>query len=378
MTKVKDIDVEYVCRAHGRSKSLNPRDPVHVLLMLRAEGHKRVESFLFERHFISLLRNGSRQTQVSLGWMYQTNEQDDPYYWFRHLTRENLWNASCDNRVTETVWAADGEVVAVTYDDQEHRFKAKILERGVLPREGSRGSDIDLPLEEALSTLLGKEKPAAKPRNYRHIRKSAQKKALELIKRQFSNDEVLGLALSRLLINCYLFPWFGQQPVDIDACIATNSGLRFVEFKRKYPAKDGGFGIDDAPHGAFVDWLSEREMALLHVILVDPLWDKNASPTHLFDRQYKTSQHAVWLGVELDGSAFYPDEAYQTRGGDSGMTGGRRTQRKIISEAMVRLGTGLNPEKLHAFLCGPSEFEGESQIEFLKEQRDSAREIYRR
>lgn len=376
MTKVKGISVNYICDAHAYRRSLNLRDRDHVLLMLRAEGHKRVESFIFERHFMSLVGNCLGQARVSSGWVYQLNEKGAPHYWFRLLTSENPWNASCDDQVAEIVWAADGKVITVTYDGREKQFNAKVSKTNILPEEGSRGSDIDIPLEEVLRNLVGRKKPTKDPRNYSHIHAAPQQKAIELIKKQFSDRELYVLGLSRLLINCHLYPWFGQQPVDIDACIAIDAGVRFIEFKRKYPAKDGRFGLDEAPHGAFVDWLSEREMTLLHVILVDPLWNKNESPTHLFDVLHKTAARAAWPGVELDRSVFYSDDSYETRGGDSGMSGGRRTRRRIIAEAMITPGTDLNPGKLSAFLGAPSDFRGRNQIRLLKKKRDRAREGY--
>jgi hypothetical protein len=118
-----------------------------------------------------------------------------------------------------------------------------------------------------------------------------------------------------------------------------------VEFKRKYPASDGGFGLDEYPHCQVAAWLNARGSSLLHVILSDPLWDPDVSPLHLLEAGSATAAKACWLGVNVTDDAFAPG-SYRTEGRASGMYGGVRLQRKIAISSFHLLGEGLHSSGL--------------------------------
>jgi hypothetical protein len=203
-----------------------------------------------------------------------------------------------------------------------------------------------------LSTITGRFSPAGSlPDPYnKHSRK---KDAIRFIDYYFSNAELTDLGAGRILVNCYLRPWYDRQPVDTDRVIQTEDGFRLLEFKRKYPARSKTFGIDEHPRGTLIDWLDDAGHPLLHVILVDPLWDKTVSPLHLLTEGSVTRKHAMWIGFELDRNSFTGD-GFRTHGRDSGMSGGNRGQREIRAGEAVLLGSGVDPPELCRFLRSPS------------------------
>lgn len=331
-----------------------------MLFQLKAEGHKRVEAFLFEKIFHQIITACPGIDGFTSGWLFQENKRTDSFDWFRLVTPTGPWN-SLDDSIVEFLMGVKCSVIRVDYDHSEKEFKAIQM-----------GNDNTGRLEDILFRLLNKRGPEKAPKNYSQIDHKQQTLALDFIGELFADSDLESLSLSRILINCYLFPWYGRQPMDTDAAVATEKDWSFVEFKRKYPAVDGSFGIDMEPHGILADWLEEHERSLLHVILVDPLWNKNESPVHLLTPDSVTAQHAVWLGVELKKGS-YGSGQYTTTGADSGMSGGTRTQRKLSGNALKMLGTGMRPDRICSFLLNPDSIPSSDPLTHLKQERDMAR-----
>lgn len=357
-----DIDVATCCAAH-RDGKLNPSRRSHVLRQLSAEGHKRVESFIFEKLATRQIVRCLGPARSSTDWLFQRDESDKPSVWFRICSDANPWRKSCDKHVIDFLDAQGCQSVAVSFDGESGTFIARVWSR---PQWGP-----SRPLDEVLGKLLGRSEPRKSPRNYSYIKRSAQQAALRYIRQTFSDDDLHALSLSRTFVNCFMWPWFGKQPMDIDAAVVTKEGLRFLEFKRKYPTREVQFGIDEKPHGSLIDWLNKAGSPLLHVILVDPIWSKSVSPLHLLRNDSRTAQHAAWLGIVMDGHVF-DKGSYSTQGADSGMFGGTRAQRKIREDVTCLLGTGLAPDGLEDFLATPSACQQDDLREYLGNLRDRA------
>ncbi|CAA9239124.1 MAG: hypothetical protein AVDCRST_MAG93-1243, partial [uncultured Chloroflexia bacterium] len=269
----RERTVEDVCGGHERGV-LNPRDRRHVMAQLSAEGHKRVESFLFEQVFLQKATAALGEEHVSVGWsfVYGSEQEDVPQYWFKLNDPTKGWN-EVDDLVADLLSNSGCDVTSVAYYPEDGLFQAQRYDDGRwLERRA---------LREALREITGSASPRTRVRNYSYINRDAQSIAINAIDSIFSDEELYLLSLSRTLTNCYVYPWFAKQPMDLDLCYVVGDHLRFVEFKRKYPAKSGEFGIDEHPHGVLSDWLEDAGTALLHVVLCDPMWDKSVSPTHM-------------------------------------------------------------------------------------------------
>jgi hypothetical protein len=362
----RGITLNSVCDSHANRKTLDPKRRQHTLTQLRAEGHKRIESFLFEQIFSRHVINCCGVTNVSLGWSFQRNVENVPTYWFKLNLPESEWNV-CDERVAQFLLGLGCEVVIVEYSYEERRFY------GNQYLNGSHGNlrPLDVVLSELTARRIRGDIREAR------VNASFQQKAIDAIALNFSDTELYHLSLSRLLIGCYLAPWFSKQPMDLDVCCLVNGHLRMIEFKRKYPARSGLFGIDTDPHGYLVDWLEQVGESLLHVILVDPLWNHTISPTHLLENHSVTASEAMWIGAWLTSRSF-TDSYFETHGADSGMFHGDRTQRQIRSNAfhLIERGLQLTSENLATFLNDPGKLPLVT-IAMLENARDIARDKYR-
>lgn len=356
-----------VCEAHINRKVLDPTDRRHVLAQLEAEGHKRIEAFLFEAILDRLIYKCSTKEFVGLGWSFQYDNANVPRFWFKLLLPGDTWNV-CDDKVLRFLVDNRCQIVRVSYDIEQVEFFAEHY-------TGSEWSQVQ-PLNSVLSRLTEQNQPSAGPRNYSHINYQAQRRALTAIEKTFTDEELLHLSISRTLVNCYLFPWFAKQPMDIDICYLHDSTLRFVEFKRKYPTRKNTFVIDEHPHATLSDWLTKAQSQLTHIILCDPLWNKNVSPLHLLDVNSQTRPYAKWLGTVLDKSVF-TGQSLKTSGSDSGMFGGQRSQRELSIDAFWDLGAGLDPQRLCSFLNGERNMQN-ARINDLIDNRDKARKAYNR
>ena len=225
----------------------------------------------------------------------------------------------------------------------------------------------------ALRDLLRRRDPLRSAPYYPSRDAERRSHALAAVRDLLTPLELEGLALSRLLANCYLFRWFGRQPMDIDACFFLDGKLGFVEFKRKYPARSLQFGMDELPHVALVEWLGSGGLPLHHIVLCDPAWEASLSPTHLLDPEAGTAQHALWLGARIRPSDFGAG-AMHTSGADSGMRGGERTQRPLALGKFQIVGEGLSTCDLDGFLRGNGSHP-EATADALSAERDAARRL---
>jgi hypothetical protein len=335
--------VAKICEAHGEKK-VDPRKRKQVLAMLAAEGDKRVESFLFEQIFTQYVVECCGEKNVSSGWWFQLDYRNRPLYWFKLNALNTEWNPA-DQQVVKFLSAQGCVVVVINFNSKAKGFYARRL-------LGDQWGE-EQELVEVLGQVLGRKSPLTSPREYLEINYGKQQLAIEAIDARLDDAALYYIALSRLLVNCYLYPWFRRQPMDVDACCLLGSQLRFVEFKRKYPTQSGEFGIDKRPHMDLIRWLESIGNPLYHVILCDPLRDKQRSPVHLLDENSRTAEHALWLGTILTAQNLSL-RSYQTTGRDSGMLGGVRGQQGIKLEAFWLLGKGMIPIDLCAFIRDPS------------------------
>lgn len=350
-----------VAAACAAERNTDPSNPRHVLRQLEAEGEKRIESFLFERLLSRMLRFCLSPDQLAEGWVFQLGPDNAPQHWFRLVTHSDRWNAA-DDEVLRMVLANECSATRVTFAFPTREFfGSRYTGTAWAPPE---------PLHAVFKSLVSG--PRGRPRNYSDIDRQRQELALKFIEEEFSRDELEQLSLTRRFINCHLVPWFAKQPMDIDACVLGNDALYFIEFKRKYPARNNRFGIDQDPHVRLIRWLEGTHARFLHLILVDPLWEKTKSPIHLLQQDSTSAPFAIWLGAVLDTSAFTADSLHTT-GTDSGMTGGRRTQSQFPVHAMHEIGTGLEPRNFCRFLENPDDFSAPATLENLTNARDAAR-----
>lgn len=359
------MTIQFICNAHN-ARRLDPKKRNHVLAQLQGEGHKRVESFLFEQIFARTAVQSLGQTNVSSGWSFQCDEKNIPHYWFKLNSPANQWN-TCDDQVTGFLSNTGCIIFSINYDYEEHKFYATQFSDGIWQPQQL--------LTDVFKQLTGKK---SQVRNIRNILPEAQKKAIDKINASFSDAELYQLSLSRLLTNCYLVPWFDRQPMDIDVCCMVNNQIHFLEFKRKYPTRSGTFGIDKYPHVSFAGWLENAGKTLSLIILVDPLWNKDESPLHLLDEVSVTASDAVWIGVPLHASAL-SGKTFTTSGQDSGMNPGNRYQPEIRMESFRILGQSMDiaPESLSTFLTNPASLPPVT-THTLTSIKDAARDKYYR
>ncbi len=347
------------CCEAARSARLDPSDPAHVQHQLRAEGHKRLASFAYEWLFNRQLHTTLGASGYSTGWILSLQKTGPPRYGFRLLGPQAPWY-SRDEQFAALLMTHRCPVICIKAEGSA--FLARLY------NDAGAWS----PLDDLMTTLTGHTHPAATPRNYRHRDATQQDAALTCLGRLFAPDDWTRLSLMRTLVNCYLYPWLGRQPMDLDALVDSVDGVCCVEFKRKYPAADGCYGLDEHPHGLLADWLAAQGQPMRLVILNDPLWDKHADPLHLLNPSSGTALFADWMGYALNEAAF-ASGTYHTNGADSGMHGGRRKQRRFRSEVAAHLGTGLYPEHLATFLAVPSAMAPQDMRAYLRQRRDAAR-----
>jgi hypothetical protein len=363
---LSQINVEYACGGYKRG-TLDPQDRRHALAQLRAEGRKRLESFLFEPIFIGFLVNCLGPSNVALNWLFVSDKHNQPQFWFKLMVPERPWNIADDSAVA-LLSRRKCAVFKIGYDIPSRKFFGFAWADGCWRDRA--------PIENLLGAALERNEPRQKPRNTRDAGGPAQLAALAEIESRFSDADLFNLSISRTLINCLVAPWFGTQPMDIDAVCMAGGRTCFVEFKRKYPARSGTFGIDESPHGSFIDWLAREMAPLFHVILCDPLWNKSVSPVHLLESGSRTAAHALWLGAALDATAF-TGRRFSTSGHDSGMYAGNRSQREIRLAAFRLLSKGMEAPDLLTFLQNPCDLPTTTALDLERAHQAGVNEFKR-
>jgi hypothetical protein len=351
---VKEAKSEY------SSGNLDLQSRQDMLKILSCEGHKRLESFIFEPILNEYLTNCVPEGMASQGWSFQLDNAFIPKYWFKLVTDQKF--NKCDKEFCKFLHNAECIVVIVWYSEKDNFFLAKKL------INKNEWSEI-IRLEDLLFEINTNKAPSD-VLNYSNIDTERQNSVIEYFSDNFSDVDLRNLCVSRIFTNFYLYPYFRKQPMDIDSCCLVDSQLRFIEFKRKYPAKNGDFGIDEIPHGKLIDWLSKNELKLTHIILSDPRWNKEASPITLVQHNSKISKFIVWLATELDSDSF-ESLSMSTYGSDSGMFSGKRSQRTLKVDNFYVIGTGLHPSGLRDYLFGRI---GKASIELLIDAKEKAAE----
>jgi hypothetical protein len=250
-----------------RAGQFDPESESDVRRMLRGEGVKRLESFLFELLMQRALTHYCTDMAVSFGWYVLTSLD----LWVRLETESPL--GPCDHALIALLTSRRCSVLKVRVPADKFGFC------GCWHTGQGWGDELDL--DELLRNRFGSR------RNVREVDEPVSPDRADALFAQlfprFRAGELRALALSRLLINCFLSPYARRQPMDLDAVVLNEHGvLRFVEFKRKYPSWEDKFGLDSG-HGELIRWLEVTGHTMSNVILVDPCWNKKISPLHLIE-----------------------------------------------------------------------------------------------
>ena len=322
------------CRAFAAGQ-LNPTDTLDARSVLSGEGLKRIESFLFELMFSRMLKRYCPEMPVANGWYVLPSDGKTAGLWIRLDAGEGL------NRADEVLLAflTSQRCTVLKVRCPADRFVGCFQSGSEWAAESN--------LHALLSERFGRPGVAGQPERGSDERTA---RALDTLFTKQSDAARTALVLSRLLINCFIVPYIGRQPLDLDAVVLNESdSLRFIEFKRKYPSSAMLFGLD-AGHEALARWLSATGHRLTNVILVDPCRIKNSSPLHLLDVE-GTRRHVLWVAADVDPSLF-SSVKLETSGADSGMFPTRREQSALGVSHYFLLGQGFGPEELRNFLNG--------------------------
>lgn len=326
--------LEEACRKF-KAGELSLASGENIKSMLRGEGLKRLESFIFELLMQRALEKYCGDMPAAFGWHVLPLKQKEAGLWIKLQTEDN--------------WGKCDEALLAYLKNRECRV-LKIKLAG--DRKGLNGCwhiKNDWGEWKELGSLLqehfGKPSPIKQPKPAPVDRANV---ALGELFKRLTSQERMSLAISRIMINCFIVPYIKIQPMDLDAVVLNDHKiLKILEFKRKYPSSKMKFGVDVHPHAKLIEWLHKTNHKLSNVIFVDPLRNKEGSPLYLLDRS--ANKNARWLGAHLDPS-YFEKETLQTTGRDSGMYDYRREQKSISVERYMDLGTGFSPAKLKAFL----------------------------
>jgi len=314
----------------------DPASHEDAIAVLRGEGLKRLESFIFELLFQRGLQHFCSQISVAYGWYVVSATEEAAPLWIK-LENEPL--RPVDEQLIAFLDRVDCSILRVRYSEDIRDFL------------GTWRKDKNWLHEEQLAQLLTENFGAARPVSGPKSAPIQQAQAaLDQLLGRLTNEERRALVLSRMLINCYIVPFLKTQPMDLDAVVLNEAGtLHFLEFKRKYPTASYEFGLDDLPHVALAEWLLKRGKTLSNIVLCDPLWNKNISPLHLLPTS-ATRPYAYWLGIHLTPEIIATSSRLKTQGKDSGMYSGDRFQIGISVDKYVVLGRSFSPKGLLAFI----------------------------
>ena len=321
--------MQEICTECANGK-LDPLTEEGLRRQLSVEGRKRIDAFVFELFFKLRLTKICADTPgliPSFGWHIGYNRFGDPTYWFRLLDAPDAWNA-CDNEIAARlrnlqVGPKQRRVTVVGVIREHGKYKLQGAKRAVA------GWETWQPLELLIAGLDGKGSPRG-PRPMSAVSPEEVGPALSrLLSTKALRDELPALSAQRVLMNCVLGPLLGRDGTDLDAMILTPDGeLRYLEFKRKFPAAGGRcFGIDIWPHHKTILTMAELKVSCLHIILVNPVWEKGKSPIAWLDDR-RLDPHWTWVVANLNGDAFMTTQLH-TSGTDSGHRSAERTQKSI-------------------------------------------------
>jgi len=203
------------CEQFGRGQ-FNPDSDADVRRMLRGEGVKRLDSFVFELLIQRALKHYCGHMPIAYGWYVLANGDADAKLWIR-LETESPLNA-CDDSLLALL---------------NRRGSSVLLVKALADYSGFRGSwhssegwgpegDLDSVLFDRFAQP-GIELPG----KVRQPEPAPVERADAALTRLFSHStpaERRSLALSRLLINCFIVPYTRRQPMDLDAVILNDQG----------------------------------------------------------------------------------------------------------------------------------------------------------
>ena len=318
-----------------RNGKLNPDSEDDVRLLLRGEGIKRLESFVFELLMQRALEHYCGHMPIAYGWYVLPLDGIEAALWIRMETESPL--GRCDDVLLGLLRDRGSSILKVRLSPHGVGFTGSWYVEGAWEKE----QDLDVLLRDRFGArgAVSQPKPASADR---------AEEVFDALLPRMREAERRTLALSRLLINCFIAPYTRSQPMDLDAVVLNDEGrLKFVEFKRKYPAGNMTFGVDVQPHAALIRWLHISGHRLSNVVLADPCWNKDISPLHLLEGPAK--QYVRWVGAHLDPTCF-EKKKLATTGADSGMFHFDRSQEAVRVGHYVDLGQSFAPSRLGAFL----------------------------
>lgn len=333
-----------VCRkfSYGFFK---PNNTKQVEQQLWGETSNRLEGLVFEHQFMDQLRLTAPNTSTT-GWIVVP--AGNYFRWYR-LYMPGEFPGRVDLLVESFLQSVGVDITRIYYT------------MGTPPARGrfvTHQASGDEPLIASLQRQFGRERRDVFEPQSRFLMPDRQSSAIAYLTQWLNAQQLERLSAHRLLINCYLNPWSGSQPIDIDAFVADADEVKLVEFKRKYPFMNEGsrgrylFGLDES-HTGLVRWFVSRGGQYLYLIWCDPLWreGKQRTKEHLLDDHSLIAPFARWIGAAVHPGMFTGVLA-STYGADSGHGGGLRDQETLWVSDFHDLGVGRSPAELGSFLNG--------------------------
>lgn len=323
--------------------AFSPFKTEDVFKQLRTEGKKRIDAFVFElmfKHRLKTIVSDIEGLTLSFGWHIGYNKDGDPAYWFRLMDDEGDWNR-CDDEMTRRLRSCrvganriQTNIFRVRYVHEEKELSA------------SEYANVTWGDWEGLGVVLERlplRGTSRAPKPMQNQDPASAELALKWLGKPILRHELPALSLQRRFMNCYLGSLLGRDGTDLDMMALTPEGqLRYVEFKRKYPAtgKQKFFGLDKWPHRNTIDILATIGVSSLHIILVGPKWNKGISPIEWLNNS-SLNQYWTWLAINLDGDAFDRIASLHTSGPDSGQRAASRDQEAIKWDRIQLLHEGI-------------------------------------
>ncbi|MGS1120474.1 hypothetical protein [Rhodanobacter sp. UC4436_H3] len=288
---------------------------------LQAEGPKRIPAFVFERIFI---RRMKLNHEVAGNW-YVCNARDAraPSIWFKLASSVRDWSALDDdfsrllmshNIPAWKAWFEGTQLRLSEVGSQATILSAdQFLDRNPCQMNIERG--------RVRSMLTTGEIP---------------ENALRLLV-EAGDTAIDELIRSRIFINCFL-ELTGGRPFDVDAICRRKDQIFAAEFKRKYPSREGFFGVDQ--HLIKLPQLLDGICPLYHFVLEDLRGKraKDGDPTTALTDAHIGESTFRWHVLRLKPNFELAYTAHlETRGSDSGQRGGVREQAGIPASEFIHL-----------------------------------------
>lgn len=328
-----------------------------VRLQLLAESKKRTEALVFEELFQRTARRSFMATpgDLSFGWVaafyYGVLE-----YWFRLETESEPWN-SCDDAFASALRSLEMTVTPTDTSRKPFQVKAKVFRVHCIRNGRFRFRELDASgragdvVDQSGFRSRYNIKIPSRIEDARGQDFARQQRAIALLG-WLNENGITSVSIRRRLMNTIL-PGFGLSPIDLDAVVLDKlSGkLHYVEFKRKYPALSGMFGLDEA-HVEVAQIMKEISVDSLHAILVSPVWTDDADPIRWYLDIANYGDRWAWILARLDSIGNGPKMS--TSGEKSGHHEGERDQDSVPWEHCRLLSRGIGADagalrRMHAF-----------------------------